>query len=176
LLKSDTNTRPTYIWSAEINTKYFVEFSDSREINFAFPWQLQQLYITDSGTWLNNTIQYNTTQHNTTQHNTIQHNTTQYLAAFTWQHLKKTTDLVKGQRPYVTNTKLQPTRCNVSSIYLFLQTLYMFQAVPPPIIRSTQLYCERDGAKCQLFHGSSQHHYWLTIPELSISMYFNWLF
>ena len=36
--------------------------------------------------------------------------------------------------------KLQPTRCNVSWIYLFLQTLYMFQAVPPPIIRSTQLY------------------------------------
>ena len=25
-------------------------------------------------------------------------------------------------------------------IYLFLQTLYMFQAVPPPIIRSTKLY------------------------------------
>jgi len=25
-------------------------------------------------------------------------------------------------------------------IYLFLQTLYMFKAVPPPIIRSTQLY------------------------------------
>ena len=25
-------------------------------------------------------------------------------------------------------------------IYLFLQTLYMFQAVPPPIVRSTQLY------------------------------------
>jgi len=25
-------------------------------------------------------------------------------------------------------------------IYLFLQTLYMFQRVPPPIIRSTQLY------------------------------------
>jgi len=24
--------------------------------------------------------------------------------------------------------------------YLFLKTLYMFQAVPPPIIRSTQLY------------------------------------
>ena len=24
-------------------------------------------------------------------------------------------------------------------IYLFLQTLYMFQAVPPPIIRSTKL-------------------------------------
>ena len=25
-------------------------------------------------------------------------------------------------------------------IYLFLQMLYMFQAVPPPIIRSTKLY------------------------------------
>ena len=35
------------------------------------------------------------------------------------------------------NYKLQPTRCNFSWIYLFLQTLYMFQAVPPPIIRST---------------------------------------
>jgi len=27
-------------------------------------------------------------------------------------------------------------------IYLFLQTPYMFQAVPPPIIRSTQLYIQ----------------------------------
>jgi len=27
-------------------------------------------------------------------------------------------------------------------IYLFLQTLYMFHAVPPPIIRSTQLYIQ----------------------------------
>jgi len=27
-------------------------------------------------------------------------------------------------------------------IYLFLQTLYMFQAVAPPIIRSTQLYIQ----------------------------------
>ena len=27
-------------------------------------------------------------------------------------------------------------------IYLFLQTLYMFQAVPPPIIRSTYLYIQ----------------------------------
>ena len=27
-------------------------------------------------------------------------------------------------------------------IYLFLHTLYMFQAVPPPIIRSTQLYIQ----------------------------------
>jgi hypothetical protein len=27
-------------------------------------------------------------------------------------------------------------------IYLFLQTLYMFQPVPPPIIRSTELYIQ----------------------------------
>jgi len=27
-------------------------------------------------------------------------------------------------------------------IYLFLQTLFMFQAVPPPIIRSTLLYIQ----------------------------------
>jgi hypothetical protein len=27
-------------------------------------------------------------------------------------------------------------------IYLFLQTLYMFQAVPPPIIRSKQVYIQ----------------------------------
>jgi len=27
-------------------------------------------------------------------------------------------------------------------IYLFLQTLYMFQAVPPPIIRSTYVYIQ----------------------------------
>jgi len=27
-------------------------------------------------------------------------------------------------------------------IYLFLQTFYMFQAVPPPIIRSTKVYIQ----------------------------------
>jgi len=32
----------------------------------------------------------------------------------------------------ITTNKMQPFL-----IYLFLQTLYMFQAVPPPIIRST---------------------------------------
>ena len=30
-------------------------------------------------------------------------------------------------------------------IYLFLQMLYMFQTVPPPIIRSTQLYIQLQG-------------------------------
>ena len=40
--------------------------------------------------------------------------------------------------------KLQPTRCNVSWIYLLLQTLYVFQAVPPPIVRSTKLYIQLD--------------------------------
>jgi hypothetical protein len=29
------------------------------------------------------------------------------------------------------------------SIYLVHKTLYMFQAVPPPIIRSTKLYLQR---------------------------------
>jgi len=38
---------------------------------------------------------------------------------------------------FIYNYKLLPARSNVSWIYLFLQTLYKFQAVPPPIIRST---------------------------------------
>jgi len=41
---------------------------------------------------------------------------------------------------YRNNFNLQPTRCNVFFNYLFLKMLYMFQAVPPPIIRSTQLH------------------------------------
>jgi hypothetical protein len=59
-------------------------------------------------------------------------------------------------------------------IYLFLQTLYMFQAVPPPIIRSTQLYiqlqvlststaacCYRglNGTEFHLIHDSSKQEY-----------------
>ena len=62
-------------------------------------------------------------------------------------------------------------------IYLFLQTLYMFQAVPPPIIRSTN--CTYSFRCCQpilllsatmeemlhLLHGSSQQQYCLTVPE-----------
>jgi len=37
----------------------------------------------------------------------------------------------------MSSSKLQPTRGNVSWFICFLQTLYVLQAVPPPIIRST---------------------------------------
>ena len=39
--------------------------------------------------------------------------------------------------------KLQPTRCKFSQFYLVHKTLYMFQAVPLPIIRGTKLYIQR---------------------------------
>ena len=42
-------------------------------------------------------------------------------------------------------------------IYLFLQMLHMFEEVPPPIIRSTQLCC-------------SKQQYLLTIPEAICSL------
>jgi len=41
------------------------------------------------------------------------------------------------QTQQILNYKLQSTRRKVSWIYLFLQTLYMFQVVTSPIIRST---------------------------------------
>jgi hypothetical protein len=40
-------------------------------------------------------------------------------------------------------SKVQPTRCNVFRSIYFYKLLYMFQAVPPPIIRSTKLYIQR---------------------------------
>jgi len=43
-----------------------------------------------------------------------------------------------GVSSQITSNKMQ-----LFLIYLFLQTLYMFQAVPPPIIMSTQLYIQR---------------------------------
>ena len=36
----------------------------------------------------------------------------------------------------------RPTICNVTQLYLLLQILYMFQAVPPPITRSSKLYTQ----------------------------------
>jgi len=60
-------------------------------------------------------------------------------------------------------------------IYLFLQTLYMFQAVPTLIIRSIYsfryfqpillLAATVEEMMSHLFHGSSYQQYWLTIPE-----------
>jgi hypothetical protein len=50
-------------------------------------------------------------------------------------------------------------------IYLFLQTLYMFQAIPPPIIRSTQLYVQlqvlstNTAASC--YHGGDRTEFHL---------------
>jgi hypothetical protein len=38
--------------------------------------------------------------------------------------------------------QFQITPNKMQRFYLFLQTLYMFQAVPPPIIRSTKLYIQ----------------------------------
>ena len=82
------------------------------------------------------------------------------------------------------NYKLQPTRCNFSWIYLFLQTLYMFQAVPPPIIRSTYLYIQlqilstNTAASCYRggdgTNGSSYQQYWLTIPEAVCKVMCSW--
>ena len=74
-------------------------------------------------------------------------------------------------------------------IYLFLQMLYMFQAVPPPIIRSTQLCiqlqvlstnsaacCYRgwDGNHLHLFHDSRKQQYCLTIPEAVCTIVCSW--
>jgi hypothetical protein len=39
----------------------------------------------------------------------------------------------------------------------FYKLLYMFQAVPPPIIRSTKLYIQR---QFHLIHDSSRQQYW----------------
>ena len=36
----------------------------------------------------------------------------------------------------------QPRRCNFSQFYLVHKMLHMFQAVPPPIIRSSKLYTQ----------------------------------
>ena len=74
-------------------------------------------------------------------------------------------------------------------IYLFLQMLYMLQAVPPPNIRSTELYiqlqvlstntaasCYRgwDGTPFHLIHDSSKQQYWLTIPEAVCTVLCSW--
>ena len=39
-------------------------------------------------------------------------------------------------------SEVQPTICNVSLFIYFYKTLYMFQAVPPPIIRNKKLYMQ----------------------------------
>jgi len=36
----------------------------------------------------------------------------------------------------------RPRKCNFTQWYSLLQMLYMFQAVPPPIIRSSKLYTQ----------------------------------
>jgi len=41
-------------------------------------------------------------------------------------------------RKYI--SKVQPTRCNFFRSIYFYKLLYMFQAVPPLIIKSTKLY------------------------------------
>jgi len=46
--------------------------------------------------------------------------------------------------------RVQPTGCNVSQFIYFCKTLYMFQAVFPPIIRSSKLdiQCQTNTATC----------------------------
>jgi len=64
-------------------------------------------------------------------------------------------------RKYI--SKVQPTRCNVFSIYFFYKLLYMFQAVPPPIIRNTKLYKKRQVLTNQYFNLT------LLVPMCSIT-------
>ena len=45
------------------------------------------------------------------------------------------------RRKYI--SEVQPAKCNVSRFIYFYKMLYMFQAVPLPIIRSTKLYMQR---------------------------------
>ena len=77
-------------------------------------------------------------------------------------------------------------------IHIFLQMLYMFQAVPPPIIRSTQPYIQLqllstdtaarrfrglDGTDCSslhLIHDTSKQQYWLTVPEALCTVMCSW--
>ena len=51
-----------------------------------------------------------------------------------------------GEKQYVYRLYIlaRPTRCNFTQWYLLLWMLYMFQAVPPPIIRSSKLYTQHE--------------------------------
>jgi len=82
-------------------------------------------------------------------------------------------------------SKIQPTRCNVFSIYFFYKFLYMSQAVPAYIVRSTELYierqvlsdqyccyCEWDGRQFHLIHDSSSIG--LTIPDAVCTVLCSW--
>jgi hypothetical protein len=46
--------------------------------------------------------------------------------------------------------QVQPKRCNITQFIYFSEMLYMFQAVPPPIIRSSKLYIQHR-VLCQTF-------------------------
>jgi hypothetical protein len=45
-------------------------------------------------------------------------------------------------RPSQMYLQVQPTRCHVTQFIYFCEMLYMFQAVPPHIIRSSKLYIQ----------------------------------
>jgi len=61
-------------------------------------------------------------------------------------------------RKYI--SKVQPKRCNFFSIY-FYKLLYMFQAVPPPIIRSTgAAIVDEMELAFHLIHDSSRQQNW----------------
>jgi len=55
-------------------------------------------------------------------------------------------------------------------IYLFLQTLYMFKAVPSLIIRSTQLYIQLQVLSTNIAAFTSQQQYWLKFLKLYIQL------
>jgi len=48
---------------------------------------------------------------------------------------------ISVHRKYI--SEVQTTRCNVFRSIYFYKFLYKFQAVPPPIIKSTKLYIQR---------------------------------
>ena len=52
----------------------------------------------------------------------------------------------------LTEYPMQDARCTVTQFIYFCEMLYMFQAVPPPIIRSSKLYIQYrvPDARCKM--------------------------
>jgi len=52
--------------------------------------------------------------------------------------------------------QVQQTRCNITQFIYFYENFYMFQAVPPTIIRSPELYIQYR-VLCQTFFSGGHH-------------------
>ena len=94
--------------------------------------------------------------------------TTQFDIAYMSQWKLRHEFVIRRHKSIAEVSTVKPTRCtNVSNLFYFGMTLYMFRAVPPSIIRSSRLYIQQQAFVKQILLSAG----YIQLPNRYCCMY-----